>query len=132
MTLGLATFGWLRAQQTPKPVVVMVAVTDRYARYVLGLNQSDFRVFEDGIPRKIVSLATPDGTGRVLPERKGKSPSDQEAFDSIRYDLENSYTITYHPDPANQNRGFRKIRIEVVPDAAGNFRVRHRPGYRPE
>lgn len=53
-----------------------------------------------------------------------------EAFEDIREDLGNSYTITYYPQ-ANQNEGFRKIAVEVVSDAAKKYRVRARPGYRP-
>jgi VWFA-related protein len=53
-----------------------------------------------------------------------------EAFESIREDLGNSYTITYYPQ-ANQNEGFRKISVEIVSDVGKKYRVRARPGYRP-
>jgi VWFA-related protein len=53
-----------------------------------------------------------------------------EAFESIREDLGNSYTVTYYPQP-NPNEGFRKISIEIASDAAHKYRVRARPGYRP-
>src|ERR1700681_541303 len=53
-----------------------------------------------------------------------------EAFESIREDLGNSYTITYYPQP-NPNEGFRKISVEVVTDVGKKFRIRARPGYRP-
>jgi Ca-activated chloride channel family protein len=53
-----------------------------------------------------------------------------EAFESIREDLGNSYTITYYP-AANQNEGFRKISVEIVSDVGKKYRVRARPGYRP-
>lgn len=53
-----------------------------------------------------------------------------EAFESIREDLGNSYTVTYYPQ-ANENDGFRKIKVEVVADAAKKYRVFARPGYRP-
>ena len=53
-----------------------------------------------------------------------------EAFEAIREDLGNSYTVTYYPQP-NPNEGFRKINIEIVTDAAKKYRVRARPGYRP-
>jgi Ca-activated chloride channel family protein len=53
-----------------------------------------------------------------------------EAFESIREDLGNSYTITYYPQ-ANPNEGFRKINVEIVSDAGKKYRVRARPGYRP-
>lgn len=53
-----------------------------------------------------------------------------EAFEAIREDLGNSYTITYYPQP-NPNEGFRKIAVEVVSDAGKKYRVQARPGYRP-
>jgi Ca-activated chloride channel homolog len=53
-----------------------------------------------------------------------------EAFESIREDLGNSYTITYYPQ-TNPNESFRKINVEIVSDAGKKYRVRARPGYRP-
>jgi len=53
-----------------------------------------------------------------------------EAFESIREDLGNSYTVTYYP-VFNPNEGFRKISVEIVSDVGKKYRVRSRPGYRP-
>jgi len=53
-----------------------------------------------------------------------------EAFESVREDLGNSYTVTYYP-AANPNEGFRKISVEITPDIGKKYRVRARPGYRP-
>ncbi len=53
-----------------------------------------------------------------------------EAFEDIREDLGNSYTVTYYPAP-NPNEGFRKILVEIVSDPGKKFRVHTRPGYRP-
>jgi len=53
-----------------------------------------------------------------------------EAFEAIREDLGNSYTVTYYPAP-NQNEGFRKIDIQIVSDTGKHYRIRSRPGYRP-
>jgi Ca-activated chloride channel family protein len=53
-----------------------------------------------------------------------------EAFDQIREDLGNSYTITYYP-AANPNEGFRKIAIQIPSDLGKKYRVQSRPGYRP-
>jgi len=53
-----------------------------------------------------------------------------EAFEAIREDLGNSYTITYYPQP-NPNEGFRKINVEIVSDIGKKYRVQCRPGYRP-
>ena len=49
-----------------------------------------------------------------------------EAFEAIREDLGNSYTVTYYPAP-NQNEGFRKIDIQIVSDVGKHYRVRSRP-----
>ena len=53
-----------------------------------------------------------------------------EAFEAIREDLGNSYTVTYYPAP-NPHEGFRKISVEIGADVAKKYRVRARPGYRP-
>jgi len=54
-----------------------------------------------------------------------------EAFESIREDLGNSYTVSYYPQP-NPNEGFRKIRVELTDDAMRKYKIRARPGYRPQ
>ncbi len=54
-----------------------------------------------------------------------------EAFESIREDLGNSYTVTYYPQP-NPNDGFRTIHIELTPEAMKKYKIRARPGYRPQ
>jgi hypothetical protein len=54
-----------------------------------------------------------------------------EAFESIREDLGNSYTLTYYPQP-NPNEGFRRIRVELNAEEMRKFKVRARPGYRPQ
>ncbi len=53
-----------------------------------------------------------------------------EAFESIREDLGNMYTLTYYP-AANPNEGFRKISVEIESDVGRKYRVHCRPGYRP-
>jgi VWFA-related protein len=53
-----------------------------------------------------------------------------EAFESIREDLGNSYTVTYYPQP-NPNEGFRKITVEILSDTGKKYFVHARPGYRP-
>jgi VWFA-related protein len=54
-----------------------------------------------------------------------------EAFESIREDLGNSYTVTYYPQP-NPNEGFRKLTIELNGEQAKKYKIRARPGYRPQ
>ena len=53
-----------------------------------------------------------------------------EAFEAIREDLGNSYTVTYYPQ-ANPNEGFRQIAVEVLGDIGKKYSVQARPGYRP-
>jgi len=53
-----------------------------------------------------------------------------EAFEAIREDLGNSYTVTYYPQ-SNPNEGFRKISVEILSDVGKKYRVQARPGYRP-
>jgi VWFA-related protein len=53
-----------------------------------------------------------------------------EAFESIREDLGNSYTVTYYPQP-NPNEGFRRLTIELTGDLK-KYKIRARPGYRPQ
>src|SRR6202167_95002 len=51
-----------------------------------------------------------------------------EAFEAIREDLGNSYTITYYPQ-ANPNEGFRKISVEIVSDVGRKYGGQSRPGH---
>jgi hypothetical protein len=76
-------------------------------------------------------LLNDDGTTRPLLEGEllGRY---QQVIESSREDLDNSYILLYRPDPSNRNDGFREINIEIVPDVAKKWRVRHTAGYRPE
>ncbi len=98
---------------------------------------------DEGIPIYVISTAEVNkdpissGVFRRLAGRTGgkayfaKTWQKQvEAFESIREDLGNSYTITYYPQ-TNPNEGFRKIAVDIKSDAAKKLRVRARPGYRP-
>ena len=73
---------------------------------------------------------------RIATRTGGKSYSARtwqkqvEAFEAIREDLGNSYTVTYYPQ-TNPNEGFRKINVDVVSDVGKKYRVQCRPGYRP-
>ncbi len=98
---------------------------------------------DEGIPIYVISTnevsrdAISSGVFRRISGRTGgkayfaKTWQKQvEAFESIREDLGNSYTITYYP-ATNPNEGFRKIEVELVNDPGKKLRVRARPGYRP-
>ena len=98
---------------------------------------------DEGIPIYVISTSDvnrdPISTGvfRRLSSRTGgktffaKTWQKQvEAFEAIREDLGNSYTVTYYPQP-NPNEGFRKISVELLNDASKKLRVSARPGYRP-
>jgi Ca-activated chloride channel family protein len=99
---------------------------------------------DDGIPIYVISTndvskdpTSSDVFKRISTRTGGKSyfaktwQKQVEAFESIREDLGNSYTITYYPAP-NPNEGFRKINVEIVTDVGKKYRVRARPGYRPQ
>jgi VWFA-related protein len=98
---------------------------------------------DEGIPIYVISTndvnKDPVSSGvfrRIATRTGGKSyfaktwQRQVEAFENIREDLGNSYTITYYPQP-NPNEGFRKIAVDVVSDVAKKYRVKARPGYRP-
>jgi Ca-activated chloride channel homolog len=99
---------------------------------------------DEGIPIYVISTnevnKDPISAGvfrRISQRTGGKSyfaktwQKQVEAFESIREDLGNSYTITYYPQP-NPNEGFRKIAVEVVSDVGKKYRIQCRPGYRPQ
>ncbi|GIU79296.1 MAG: hypothetical protein KatS3mg005_2534 [Bryobacteraceae bacterium] len=98
---------------------------------------------DEGIPIYVISTSDsnkdPISTGvfrRLASRTGGKSffartwQKQVEAFEAIREDLGNSYTVTYYPAP-NPNEGFRRITVEVKSDIAKKYRVSARPGYRP-
>jgi Ca-activated chloride channel homolog len=92
--------------------------------YVISTNE----VNKDPISSSVFKRITARTGGRAYWAKTWQKQV--EAFESIREDLGNSYTVTYYPQP-NPNEGFRKISIEIVSDAARKLRVRSRPGYRP-
>jgi VWFA-related protein len=99
---------------------------------------------DEGIPIYVISTneVTKDPVSssifkRISTNTGGKSffaktwQKQVEAFESIREDLGNSYAVTYYPKP-NANEGFRRIRIELTSDAVKKYKIRARPGYRPQ
>lgn len=98
---------------------------------------------DEGIPIYVISTSEVNkdpissGVFRRIAQRTGgkaywaKTWQKQvEAFEDIREDLGNSYTITYYPAP-NPNDGFRKIAVDIISDPGKKLRVHSRPGYRP-
>ena len=98
---------------------------------------------DEGIPIYVISTSDvsrdPISSGvfrRLAARTGGKSffaktwQKQVEAFEAIREDLGNSYTVTYYP-AANPNEGFRRISVEVTSDPGKKFRISARPGYRP-
>src|SRR6516162_8992687 len=92
--------------------------------YVISTNEVNKDAISSGVLRRIAQRTG----GKAYWARTWQKQV--EAFESIREDLGNSYTVTYYPAP-NPNEGFRKINIQIVSDTAKHFRVRSRPGYRP-
>ncbi|MDE3164983.1 MAG: VWA domain-containing protein, partial [Acidobacteriota bacterium] len=98
---------------------------------------------DEGIPIYVISTTEvnkdPISSGvfkRIAQRTGGKAywaktwQKQVEAFEDIREDLGNSYTVTYYPKP-NPNEGFRKITIEAINDPGRKWRIKSRPGYRP-
>ena len=92
--------------------------------YVISTNEVNKDPISSGVFRRI---ATRTGGKAYWAKTWQKQV---EAFESIREDLGNSYTVTYYPQP-NPNEGFRKVTVEIVSDIGKKYRVRSRPGYRP-
>src|SRR5438309_2358168 len=98
---------------------------------------------DEGIPIYVISTSEvnkdPISSGvfkRIATRTGGKAywaktwQKQVEAFEDIREDLGNSYTVTYYPK-SNPNEGFRKITIDPTNDPGKKWRIRSRPGYRP-
>lgn len=100
---------------------------------------------EEGIPLYVISTAEANqdristNVFKRIAERTGgqayfaRSWQKQvEAFESIREDLGNSYTITYYPQ-VNPNMDFREISVELKQDprTKKKYNIRVRPGYKP-
>ena len=92
--------------------------------YVISTNE----VSKDSISSAVFQRITNRTGGKAYFARTWQRQV--EAFESIREDLGNAYTVTYYPAP-NPNDGFRRITVEIVSDVAKKYRVRARPGYRP-
>jgi VWFA-related protein len=98
---------------------------------------------DEGIPIYVISTndANKDSISatvfrRVSTQTGGKAffaktwQKQVEAFESVREDLGNSYTVTYYP-ALNPNEGFRRIAVQIPSDVSKKYRIRARPGYRP-
>jgi VWFA-related protein len=92
--------------------------------YVISTNEVNKDAISSGVFRRITSRTG----GKAYWAKTWQKQV--EAFESIREDLGNSYTVTYYP-ASNPNEGFRKIAVEIVSDPGRKYRVRARPGYRP-
>jgi Ca-activated chloride channel family protein len=92
--------------------------------YVISTNEVNKDPISSGVFRRI---STRTGGKAYFAKTWQKQV---EAFEDIREDLVNSYTITYYPQP-NPNEGFRKIAVEIPSDVGKRYRVHARPGYRP-
>jgi len=92
--------------------------------YVISTNE----VNKDAVSANVFKRIATNTGGRTY--FAGTWQKQVEAFEAIREDLGNSYTVTYYPQ-MNPNEGFRKISVEVLGDAAKKYKVQARPGYRP-
>ena len=92
--------------------------------YVISTNEVNKDAISSGVFKRITSRTG----GKAYWAKTWQKQV--EAFESIREDLGNSYTVTYYPQ-ANPNEGFRKISVEIPSDVGKKWRVHSRPGYRP-
>jgi Ca-activated chloride channel family protein len=104
--------------------VSVVAEDEGIPIYVISTNE----VNKDPISSSVFKKMTTRTGGRSYFAKSWQKQV--EAFENIREDLGNSYTVTYYPQP-NPNEGFRKITVEVLSDVGKKYRVQVRPGYRP-
>jgi len=101
-----------------------VAEDEGIAIYTISTNEVNKDQISSGVLRRISQRTG----GKAYWARTWQKQV--EAFEDIREDLGNSYTVTYYPAP-NPNEGFRKIAVEITSDPGKKFRVHTRPGYRP-
>jgi VWFA-related protein len=101
-----------------------VAEDEGIAIYTISTNEVNKDAISSGVLRRISQRTG----GKAYWARTWQKQV--EAFEDIREDLGNSYTVTYYPAP-NPNEGFRKIAVEITSDPGKKFRVHTRPGYRP-
>src|SRR6267378_3943775 len=92
--------------------------------YVISTNEVNKDAISSGVFKRITSRTG----GKAYWAKTWQKQV--EAFESIREDLGNSYTVTYYPQ-VNPNEGFRKIEVTIISDIGKKYRVRARPGYRP-
>ena len=131
------------AAKVPGRKVVIVFSNGPDNASMLGPDDVRAVAEDEGIPIYVISTndvskdpISANVFKRIATRTGGKSYSARtwqkqvEAFEAIREDLGNSYTVTYYPQP-NPNEGFRKINVEVVSDVGKKYRVQCRPGYRP-
>jgi len=101
-----------------------VAENEGIPIYVISTNE----VNKDAVSANVFKRIATNTGGRSY--FAGTWQKQVEAFEAIREDLGNSYTVTYYPQ-MNPNEGFRKIAVEVVGETGKRFKVQARPGYRP-
>ena len=92
--------------------------------YVISTNEVNKDAISSGVFKRITSRTG----GKAYWAKTWQKQV--EAFESIREDLGNSYTVTYYPQ-SNPNEGFRKISVEMLSDPGKKYLVRARPGYKP-
>ena len=101
-----------------------VAENEGIPIYVISTNE----VNKDAVSANVFKRIATNTGGRSY--FAGTWQKQVEAFEAIREDLGNSYTVTYYPQ-MNPNEGFRKIAVEVLGEAGKKLKVQARPGYRP-
>jgi hypothetical protein len=113
--------GTVFAQQTAAPALLQVTVTDPYGRFVTGLRQESFHVFEDGVEQPIASFTDKDGNAAVELRAVGK----------FQVELKNQYLIGYSPSSQARAAGSHRIVIRVESIGLPPLQVRSLTVYYP-
>lgn len=109
------------AQPVAAPALLQVTVTDPYGRFVTGLGQNSFHVFEDGMEQSVAFFSDKEGTATV----------DIGAVGTFQVELHNQYLIGYRPANRAGSAGPRKIEVQVRSAGLPPLQTRLLPVYYP-
>lgn len=110
------------AQPIAAPALLQVTVTDPYGRFVTGLEQNSFHVFEDGVEQPVAFFSDKEGTATV----------DIGAVGIFQVELRHQYLIGYNPSSQARASGPHKIEIRVQSVALPPLQTRLLPVYYPK
>jgi VWFA-related protein len=96
-----------------REVLVPVVVTDAKGHHVTSLKQSDFKVFEDGVPQEIVGFSTTFATSASAARQENNAPAPAQRASAVPNNVSHGYLIcidTLHSSFAS----FSRVRDAVL------------------